>query len=159
MTKSAYLSCGLAILVAGGSTVLLASRSNLWGTDQSSGLLQANNAEMVNLGSDIYASNCASCHGVNLEGQPNWRSPGVDGLLPAPPHDESGHTWHHTDEVLFGITKYGLAEYSGLVGYKSAMPIYGEILTDKEITAALSFIKSRWPEEMRLRHDEMNSKK
>lgn len=121
-----------------------------------SALFSPKDTATVQLGSEIYASNCASCHGENLEGQPNWRSPGEDGLLPAPPHDETGHTWHHTDDVLFGITKYGLAEFSGLTGYESAMPVYKDVLSDAEITAVLSFIKSRWPEDVQARHDEMN---
>src|SRR5437879_12955198 len=59
-------------------------------------------------GAKVYAENCAACHGAKLEGQPDWRRPFPNGRMPAPPHDESGHTWHHTDEVLFGITKYGV---------------------------------------------------
>ena len=43
-------------------------------------------------GQSLYADNCASCHGANLEGQPNWQSPDADGVLPAPPHDGTGHT-------------------------------------------------------------------
>lgn len=156
MKKSTYLAYGLVLLTAGGGTALLASRDHLWGTDQPSGLFRAEDAGIVKHGSDLYVANCASCHGSKLEGQPNWRTPGEDGLLPAPPHDETGHTWHHTDQVLFGITKHGVAEFSGLEGYKSAMPIYVDILNDEEIIAVLSFIKSRWPEEIRTRHDEMN---
>ena len=60
-------------------------------------------------GARIYALHCASCHGMKLEGQPNWRQRLANGRMPAPPHDESGHTWHHPDEVLFGITKRGRA--------------------------------------------------
>ena len=45
-------------------------------------------------GFNNYQEYCASCHGVNLEGQANWRSRNQDGTLPAPPHDETGHTWH-----------------------------------------------------------------
>jgi mono/diheme cytochrome c family protein len=52
-------------------------------------------------GQSLYADSCASCHGANLEGQPNWQSPNADGVLPAPPHDRTGHTWHHDDELLF----------------------------------------------------------
>jgi len=137
---------------------MFASQSLFFGTETATGLLNPADAIMVQIGSKVYASNCASCHGENLEGQPNWRSPGEDGLLPAPPHDETGHSWHHTDDVLFGITKYGLAEFSGLEGYVSAMPIYKDVLSDEEIIAVLSFIKSRWPAEIQARHTEMNQK-
>ena len=44
----------------------------------------------------LYKEHCASCHGAKLEGQPNWRRIGKDGLLPAPPHDATGHTWQRT---------------------------------------------------------------
>ena len=60
-------------------------------------------------GAVVYADYCASCHGANLEGQPNWRSRMPNGKLPAPPHDANGHTWHHPDRQLFAITKYGLS--------------------------------------------------
>ena len=56
-------------------------------------------------GFNNYQEYCASCHGVNLEGQSNWRSRNEDGTLPAPPHDETGHTWHHETEMLFEYTK------------------------------------------------------
>ena len=52
-------------------------------------------------GQALYADSCAACHGANLEGQPDWRVPGADGILPAPPHDETGHTWHHDNQLLF----------------------------------------------------------
>lgn len=65
-------------------------------------------AAKVALGAKVYAENCAACHGAKLEGQPSWREKLPSGRMPAPPHDESGYTWHHTDEVLFGITKYGV---------------------------------------------------
>ena len=84
------------------------------------------------------------CHGANLEGQPNWREKLASGRMPAPPHDESGHTWHHTDEVLFGITKYGLTPKYGPSGYQSDMPAFGGKLSDADIWAVLSLIESRW---------------
>jgi hypothetical protein len=62
----------------------------------------------VALGQKVYARHCAACHGANLEGQPNWRERLSNGKLPAPPHDDSGHTWHHPGEVLIGITRSGL---------------------------------------------------
>lgn len=112
----------------------------------------------LQLGQNIYEANCAACHGVNLQGQPNWQSPGADGLMPAPPHDETGHTWHHPTDLLFAITKYGVAEASNLEGYQSAMPAYYGVLTDAEILAVLAYIKSTWPRELRARHDELNAR-
>jgi hypothetical protein len=91
-----------------------------------------------------------------LEGQPNWRERGPDGRLPAPPHDASGHTWHHPDELLFRITKHGVAKAANLKDYVSAMPAYDGVLSDAEIVAALSWIKAQWPAYIRVRHDELN---
>lgn len=96
-------------------------------------------------GETVYRESCASCHGVNLEGQPNWRIRKPDDRLPAPPHDETGHTWHHTDEQLFRITKQGLIPPLAPEGYESDMPAFDDVLTDDDIWAALAFIKSRWP--------------
>lgn len=125
---------------------------------QRAGLLRPSDSAVVALGKNVYRDNCASCHGAELEGQPNWRRPGSDGLLPAPPHDESGHTWHHADDVLFGITKYGLAEFAGLKDHKTSMPVYQDVLSDDEIIAVLSFIKAQWPPEIRERHDRLNER-
>ena len=122
----------------------------------SGALLRPGNAETVALGRMVYNANCASCHGINLEGEPDWRTRRPDGLLPAPPHDETGHTWHHPDQVLFDITKLGLARAANLQDYATAMPAYEGILTDDEIIAVLSFIKSTWPPDIRDRHDELN---
>ena len=120
------------------------------------GLLSPDDLEVVALGQGIYVAQCAACHGARLEGQPNWRTRGEDGLLPAPPHDATGHTWHHDDETLFTLTKYGLA---GLMenAPPSGMPVYEEVLSDEEIIAVLSFIKSTWPSDIREHHDRLNS--
>ncbi len=99
-------------------------------------------------GKIVYGDQCAVCHGVNLEGQDNWRARKADGRLPAPPHDPSGHTWHHPDAVLFAVTKHGLQAMAG-PGYQSDMPAYADILTDQEIMDVLSYIKSTWPEDIR----------
>lgn len=103
--------------------------------------------EQIDLGRDLYAQYCASCHGANLEGQPDWKRRLENGRMPAPPHDESGHTWHHSDQDLFAITKLGVG---GVVpGYESDMPAFEDILSDEEIAAVLAFIKSIWPERQR----------
>ena len=103
-------------------------------------------------GRTLYAEQCASCHGADLEGQPGWQRPGPDGVLPAPPHDETGHTWHHADRMLFDYTRLGGAEALAALGVEdmaSGMPGFGEELTDAEIRDVLAWIKSTWPEEIR----------
>ncbi|MFO7310413.1 MAG: c-type cytochrome, partial [Pseudomonadota bacterium] len=65
----------------------------------------ASSAEVIEQGRQIYADQCASCHGAQLEGQPDWKTPLPSGRLPAPPHDADGHTWHHPDDILFRIVK------------------------------------------------------
>ena len=104
--------------------------------------------EMLALGEAVYAGNCASCHGAELEGQPNWKRRLESGRMPAPPHDETGHTWHHSDADLFRLTKEGVAAVVG-GDYESDMPGFGGVLSDEEILAVLAFIKSTWPERER----------
>jgi mono/diheme cytochrome c family protein len=109
----------------------------------------------VALGEVVYAENCAGCHGANLEGQPNWRQRNANGRLPAPPHNARGHTWHHDDKTLFGITKLGTAKFTGL-DIESDMPAYEDVLSDAEIWAVLAYIKSRWPLRIRQRSNSIN---
>jgi len=101
---------------------------------------------LVARGEPLYAQHCASCHGARLEGQPDWQSRNAQGRLPAPPHDDSGHTWHHEDALLFEVTKYGIAKHAP-PGYQSDMPAFGDRMSDAEIIATLAFIKSRWTDE------------
>lgn len=103
--------------------------------------------EMIAEGQDIYAESCASCHGAELEGAPDRRRRNETGRMPAPPHDESGHTWHHSDADLFTITKSGLGTV--VPGYESDMPAFEGVLSDAEIKAVLGYIKSTWPERAR----------
>lgn len=100
-------------------------------------------------GQVLYEEHCASCHGADLEGQPNWQSLNDDGTLPAPPHDETGHTWHHDNRLLYDYTALGgegaLAE-RGITNVKSTMPGFADVMTEEEIWNVLSFIRSTWPE-------------
>jgi mono/diheme cytochrome c family protein len=100
------------------------------------------------LGQVLYAQHCAACHGAKLEGQGEWRKPLPNGRMPAPPHDDSGHTWHHPDDVLFGITKRGLVPPYAPPGYQSDMPAFGGVLSDAEIRAVLAYISSHWSDEV-----------
>ena len=121
------------------------------------GLLRADDPEVLALGKTVYEQRCAACHGARLEGQPDWRIRDAAGLLPAPPHDASGHTWHHPDAVLFDITKHGVAKAANLKDYRSTMPAFEGSLTDAQIVAVLSWIKAQWPEEIRKQQEAVNA--
>ena len=135
-------SAALALLAAGGWAA--------WMLVPGGGRIDPDDPAQVALGQTVYAANCASCHGAALEGQPDWRERKPDGRLPAPPHDVSGHTWHHPAETLFGIVKDGIGTHAP-PGYESDMPAFGGTLSDEEIRAVLAFIASRWPETVRNR--------
>jgi mono/diheme cytochrome c family protein len=122
------------------------------------GLLKPEDPQVTVKGERIYLENCAACHGADLEGEPNWRTPDKDGLMPAPPHDRTGHTWHHSEKLLFELTKFGITETVGLKDHSTRMPAYDGILSDDEIVAVLSYIKSHWPEDLQRRHTEMSDR-
>jgi len=115
----------------------------------------ATNSEAVALGERLYVENCATCHKADLKGEPNWREAKADGTLPAPPHDDSGHTWHHDDQLLFRYTKLGGAGVAP-ASFKSNMPGFGAKLSDGEIWSVLSYIKSRWSLQAQARQATLN---
>lgn len=120
-------------------------------------ILRWEDPDVVARGSEIYDAQCASCHGSDLEGQADWRERLPNGRLPAPPHDETGHTWHHADILLVAITTLGTA---ALVGgdYESDMTGFGDALSPDEIVAVLSYIKSTWPQEVIEIHNDINAR-
>ena len=120
--------------------------------------LRTDDAALLSQGAALYAKHCAACHGARLEGQPNWRHRDPQtGRMPAPPHDANGHTWHHPDQLLFDITKLGIAKAVKLKDYDSAMPAFAGVLSDGEIVAVLSWIKSQWPPEIRQHQAEIDA--
>jgi len=149
MTRFSLKSLGLVagFLFAGG--YVLASGSN-------SGLLPYTDQEVIESGRTLYDQNCASCHGADLSGAPDWRTPDADGFFPAPPHDQTGHTWHHPDAQLIDITTRGTAAIVGN-GYQSRMIGFADILTQEEIIATLAYIKSTWPQRVIEAHNKINS--
>ncbi|TNF63744.1 MAG: cytochrome c [Rhodobacteraceae bacterium] len=146
----ATLAIGLvAALGAAGAAVF-------WPGAQATGLLAWQDPAVVAEGAALYADHCAACHGASLEGAPDWTERDADGYLPAPPHDETGHTWHHPDAQLFAITKYGTEAIVGQ-GYRSRMAAFGDVLTDDQILAVLAYIKSTWPPHVIEVHDRINA--
>lgn len=106
----------------------------------------------LRVGAQVYIEHCASCHGADLEGQPDRRTSQPDGTLRAPPHDDSGHTWHHSDRLLIDDVSLGGAETLrrlGVTGISSGMPAFGELLSEDEIGAVLDYIASHWSERAR----------
>ena len=103
----------------------------------------------IALGETVYVDNCASCHGVELEGEADWKQQNEDGSFRSPPHSAEGHTWHHADSVLIEAIKEGGVRYEEMdIGVTSNMPPFSGTLTDEEITAVLNYIKSTWPKDI-----------
>jgi mono/diheme cytochrome c family protein len=120
-------------------------------------ILRWQDAGIVAEGEAIYGAECAACHGANLEGQADWQVRLENGRLPAPPHDRTGHTWHHPDQILVAITALGTA---ALVGgdYESDMNGFSDRLSEAQVIAVLSYIKSTWPEDVIEIHNEINAR-
>jgi len=100
-------------------------------------------AAQVNQGRRVYQATCAVCHGANAEGAPNWMTPDAQGNFLAPPHDDNGHTWHHSDRVLYEMSRDGMNDP---LRPNSAfrMPAFGNRLSDAEIRAVIAYFKSLW---------------
>ncbi|MEQ8601896.1 MAG: cytochrome c [Marivibrio sp.] len=145
---------GLALVAAGLALALYLWQVHPPGSRAANALRETNDLRipvddpaLIAAGAPLYREACASCHGADLQGEANWKTPKPDGTLPAPPHDASGHTWHHPDGFLFAYTKLGGQPFMP-EGRTSAMPAFGDQLSDREIIAILAYIKSAWPEEV-----------
>lgn len=113
------------------------------------GLSATPTVTQIEQGKRTFAQYCAACHGDNGQGQ-NPKFPGggtgPGGLLLAPALNGKGHTWHHPDPMLFNKVKGGLQVKN------SPMPAFGDTLDDQAIQSVLHYVKSLWPEEIRMRH-------
>ena len=96
---------------------------------------------IIVLGEKLYKKNCASCHGENGEGNPNWRKRKPDGKLLPPPLNGSGHTWHHAKSLLVSIITKGTVIQGG------EMPAWENKLSPQEIEAVILWLQSKWPKE------------
>lgn len=105
--------------------------------------------ETLTSGQELYETNCAACHGLNGEGQfPDApMQPDDTGRLGAPPHNGTGHTWHHDDDLLYEIVREGGV---GTPDRFYPMPAFASQLSEDEIVAVIAYIKTFWTEEQRL---------
>ena len=103
-------------------------------------------AATASTGEEIFTTTCISCHQAGGVGQPDWHIPNAQGILPAPPLNGDGHTWHHSDGFLYRYVKNGgkMLETPSLPDFKSGMPAFGEQLSHEEIVAVLTYVKSLW---------------
>lgn len=100
------------------------------------------NFAKVARGGKLYQTNCASCHGAQAQGEPNWRQPRADGLNSAPPLNGSGHAWHHPKKMLLRTIKYGTP------GGKGRMQPWKDKLNDQQIGDITAWFISKWPKEV-----------
>lgn len=131
------MTCLIALGAGAGTAVALGWLVSLWTPDRSG-------SAQIAHGRELYRRHCASCDGARSEGQPTWQESLPNGRKPAPPHDVTGHTWHHSDGELLLITNRGMAAL--VPGHESDMPAFEGVLADDDIRAILGFIKSAWPE-------------
>ena len=71
-------------------------------------------------------------------------------MLPAPPLNGDGHTWHHGDGTLYTYVSRGGEFYDspGIPSFKSGLPSCGEILSREEIVTVFKYLKSLWGDKM-----------
>ena len=138
------------LMALAGLAIAVVTGLALWYRGSDSDPFVGNPSARLAVGKAVYDAHCAACHGADLAGQPNWRERLANGRLPAPPHDATGHTWHHDDDMLFTLTKQGPGPFAP-PGYQSDMPAYSGTLSDGEIRAVLAYIKSTWPPEIQAR--------
>jgi mono/diheme cytochrome c family protein len=104
--------------------------------------------DQVKSGRAIYEQHCASCHGANAEGAPNWQERDAHGELPAPPHNAEGHTWRHSNADLYKMVSRGWRDPFNK-SMRLTMPAFSDALTPEQIHAVIGYLKTLWTPEQR----------
>jgi len=99
-------------------------------------------AQRVSRGAEVFRQNCATCHGANAEGAPNWQKPGPDGKYPAPPLNGTAHAWHHPLVSLKDTIRNGTARLGG------SMPPWRDKLSEQDVESVIAWFQSQWPDEL-----------
>ena len=110
--------------------------------------------DLVVKGEAIYQQYCAACHGAKGEGRPGWEERDALGELPPPPHDPTGHTWKHSDAMLYRIIREGWRDPFNKTK-RLTMPAYKDVLSPTEIKAVITYLKTLWkPEQRKIQREE-----
>jgi mono/diheme cytochrome c family protein len=103
----------------------------------------------------LYEKNCSNCHGAYMQGAKNWMSEkDEDGANLPPPLNGTGHTWHHSEDLLFNIIKYG--GYYHDEKYDGKMLGFENNLSDDEIYSIINYIYNSWPNEIKSEWSKLN---
>lgn len=120
---------------------------------QTTSFLRWEEPKTVAAGQALYRAHCSACHGIPGVLKPVAKEEREE---PAPAHDESGHSWEHPDFALFQLIRDGVAVANCAPVDPQRMPAFKGVLSDPELVAVLSYIKSTWPEDTRAHHDKVN---
>ena len=115
---------------------------------RAAGELPALDPNLVESGRKVYEQYCASCHGINSEGALNWQQRDQNGELPAPPHNAEGHTWRHSDAMLYDMISNGLRDPFNKTT-RLTMPAFADVLSPQQIQTVISYLKTMWTAEER----------
>jgi mono/diheme cytochrome c family protein len=111
-------------------------------------------AGLMDLGRRVYAQHCASCHGADAQGAPNWQERDAQGELPAPPHNAAGHTWRHSDADLYEMVSKGWRDPFNRTT-RLTMPAFADVLSPDQIRAVITYLKRLWtPDERAFQAEE-----
>ena len=99
-------------------------------------------AQQVQLGSAIFKTNCAECHGQNAQATPDWKQTDAAGKYPPPPLNGTGHAWHHDLAQLRKSIQEGGQKLGG------SMPPFLEKLSAAQIDQAIAYFQSKWPDDL-----------
>lgn len=112
-------------------------------SEMSTGTSRWYTPEQVELGAQVFARNCAVCHGENAEGTvADWRERLADGSFPPPPLNGSAHAWHHPRSVLLRVINEGGIPLGG------KMPAFADVLNEEEKLAAIAYFQEFWSDEI-----------
>lgn len=137
------LSAGLLLQACGEPAVPVANKQADAGLVKVEAVIQrTRDGAQIARGGNIFQQNCASCHGLNAEGAPNWHKPGADGKNPPPALNGTAHAWHHPMKAL----KHTISK--GTLAIGGNMPASGDRLSEQDIEDVIAWFQAKWPDEI-----------